>query len=316
MTNDEWNECNDALEMLIELKEALSAKAYASIKPTLHGYLLACCGKISHLLPQEVIQLGLDAARRHLEGDLDRNVLHWLDWYVEAACFALDYRGDNEEVREMVSKVEELKGLPYEEAVERLKNAAYFADSAMLGMVPDKKSKTDGQFLCTALLKKFLPAPFDRESLAKATPRPLMTNMEWSKCSDILMMFDNLRRLPIAKYKSLQLRSTVHRFLLASCDKYMHLLQSPMIQQGLIGANEHLEEPIGHRKLYALWGNAFDEVGEHDSEGETEETNTRHQAQQLALAAINGQWPRNWSKGAELYSPELLRKFLPSPFDH
>jgi len=316
MTNDEWNECDDALEMLIELKESLSAKAYASIQPTLHGYMLACCEKISYLLPQEVICMGREAARQHLEYGLDKSVLRWLDWYVEAECFSLDYSSDSEEVRDLVSQVKELKGLPYEQTVERLKRAAYFANSAILGLAPSNRRSQHGEFLCPVLLRKFLPSPFDPISLAKATPKPLMTNLEWADCSDILVMFSNLRRLPAAKYKSLQLRGTVHRFLLASCDKYMHFLQSPMIQQGLIGATAHLEEPIDHRKLYALWGNAFDEIGEHDSDDETVETKTRHQAQQIALAAINGSWPRDWSRGAELYSPDFLREFLPSPFDH
>ena len=316
MTNDEWHECDNALEMLVNLKEALSSKAYTSIKPTLHGYLLACCEKISYLLPQDIIQLGLEAAHRHLMGDLDKNVLHWLDWYVEAECFSFEHNSDSKEVRELVSKVEELKDLSYVEAIKLLKNAAYFADSAMLGIVPSRPRSSDAEFLCPTLLRKFLPSPFDPKSLGKATPRPLMTNQEWADCNDILLMFASLRRLPIAKYKSLQLRGTIRRFLLASCNKYMHFLQSPMIQQGLIGAKDHLEEPIDHRKLYALWGNAFDEIGEHDSEEETEGTNTQHQAQQLALAAINGSWPKDWSEGAELYSPELLREFLPPPFDH
>ncbi|PCI61070.1 MAG: hypothetical protein COB37_08810 [Kordiimonadales bacterium] len=75
MTNDELNGSDDALDMLVRLKQTLSAEADDSIQPTLHSYLLACCEKISHLLPQTIIQLGLDAARRHLMGTSTKTYL-------------------------------------------------------------------------------------------------------------------------------------------------------------------------------------------------------------------------------------------------
>ncbi|MBL4788430.1 MAG: hypothetical protein JKY60_05075 [Kordiimonadaceae bacterium] len=318
MTNDEWNASDDALDMLVSLKEALSAEAYASIQPTLHSYMLACCEKISHLLPQTEIQLGLDAARRYLMGDLDKNVLRWLDWYVEAECFMLDYSSDSDDARELVSRVKELASIPHDQAVSRLKRAAYFASSAITGNIPSQRRwSKHGPFLCPTLLKKFLPEPFDPDRLAKATPQPLMTNQEWTECRDILLMFANLRRLPAEKYRVLELRKTIHQYLLASCDKHMELLHGPMMQQALMAARQHLENPISYKKLHALWDYAFDEIDEHDSEAATEESMVQYQAQELALAAIQGRWPSyRVSGGSELCCPDLLRGFLPSPFDH
>jgi len=241
---------------------------------------------------------------------------------VEAECWSLDDDDDDDdndnrvETQRMVSQVKELQSMSYEQALKKMKCAAYFAEHAMMGMVPSKRIENGREFLCPTLLRKFLPAPFDPDCLAKATQRPLMTNQEWTACDDISIMFQNLRRLPAEKYETLKLRKTIHKYLLASCDKHMDLLQSPMIQQGLIGTRQHLKNPTGNDKIFALWSYAFDEIFEHDSDEETEETVKKSQAQQLALAAINGSWPSDFSDGLELYSSDLLREFLPSPFDH
>lgn len=313
MTNDEWNECDDALHMLVCLRDQLSRKTLKKLHPILHSYLLECTATIRHLLPQPIFRMGLDAARKCIDGELDKKVLHWLDWYLEAECFAFDYSANSQEVLGTIAQVEQVRDLPHEQAVAVLRDAAYFAEGAIIGLLPGKRWKRRADFLCSDLLRKFLPAPFDPESLKKASPNPLMTNREWSESNNVFTMIRNLRRLPTEKYKQLKLRRKINEFLLASCDEYLHLLDTPMIQQGLYGARRHLEEPLDQRKRFALWENAFDEVGEYDS---NEQDDLRLEAQQLALAAIYGGWPSSRRNCFHLYEPDLLRKFIPAPFDH
>ena len=161
MTNDEWDECGDALHMLVCLQDQISREALKSLYPTLHSYMLECTSKIRHLLPQPVFAMGLDAARRCIDGELDRKTLEWLDWYLEAECFAFDYSADSQEVLNTISQVKEVRDLPHEEAVTVLRDAAYFAEGAIYGLLPGKNSTNRAKFLCPDLLRKFLHAPFD-----------------------------------------------------------------------------------------------------------------------------------------------------------
>lgn len=163
MTNDEWNESFDALDMLRSLHRSLPKDRRIELAPVLHRYYLACCQRIRYLLPQPSIKEGLKGAEDFLDGKIDWDKLNELNRHAEAECFNFETDEWEEDIRLMIAAVPELEYLPYPEARQLMKRAAYFADRAIIfshlkdTLRPPKRE----DFLCPKLLREFLQTPFD-----------------------------------------------------------------------------------------------------------------------------------------------------------
>ena len=160
MTEEEWARSHDALAMLHSIYTGYPEQI-ADLRPSLHRYFLACSWKIQHLLPQRHLRRGLEGAALWAEGVATDRQLSELDWYAEAECFMIDYAETDEqlgEIRELIAGIDALKSVPFDEARELLKNAAYFANHSMvfLGFTSNRlpRSLARPEFQCPELLRK------------------------------------------------------------------------------------------------------------------------------------------------------------------
>lgn len=170
MTNEEWATSTDASAMLEGLYRQ-DPSVFKKLVPVLHRYLLACCWKIKHLIPQQALRDGLVGAEQWAKGEITDEAFNAIEWYAEAEAFALDFAetpDEIEEVKTLVASISRLDGLPFEEAHQLMIRAAYFADSAMV-----YPSITPGpfctylfgsEFLCPDLLRDFIQPNFAPES--------------------------------------------------------------------------------------------------------------------------------------------------------
>lgn len=161
MTNDEWNECENALEMLSALETTLSRESHIALQPLLWRYLLACCDKISELISQSALQDGLRGAEQYLDGEIDHDELNRLNRHAEAECFSLEYDGVTIRGESPIVNVCNVSGQTRAEALDTVTRAAFFANRAMMGIIPGKRSVRYSDFCCPKLLRKFIPMPFD-----------------------------------------------------------------------------------------------------------------------------------------------------------
>ncbi|MEO1731209.1 MAG: hypothetical protein AAFR64_10765, partial [Pseudomonadota bacterium] len=113
---------------------------------------------------------GLLAAERWIAGEIDDEKLNELNWHAEAEAFVIDYAETPDEIaklKTMIAGIRELDGLPFEEASERVKEAAYFAEVSMIfsGMRPrvraHKRILLASDFLCADLLRAYIQPDFD-----------------------------------------------------------------------------------------------------------------------------------------------------------
>jgi hypothetical protein len=167
MTNEEWAASNSAPTMLAALYHQDAAQ-FKDLKPQLHRYFLACARKIEHLTPQTDLRDGVSGAEKWCKGLISYEELHELDWYAEAAAFAVDYvdtRKEKRELKLMVRGIPELNGVPLKLAKKMVKDAAYFVSSTIF--YPNTSfhsfctSICNSQFLCADLLREYIQPSFD-----------------------------------------------------------------------------------------------------------------------------------------------------------
>ena len=133
----------------------------------LHKFLIACCWKHQHLIPQDGLRNGLRGAEKWIAGEIDDAELNRLDYYAEADAFLFDFANTPEDIcalKTLVDGIEEMRELPFDQARALLHDAAYFAEGSMMyplvSGLPWAESLFGSDFLCPDLLRKFLKPKF------------------------------------------------------------------------------------------------------------------------------------------------------------
>ena len=162
MTKEDWNSSDDAAAMLLALHQH-DPQFFAGNIEQIQRFLIACCRKNNHLIPQKGLQEGIKGAEEWLRGEIDDDELHRLNWHAEADAFHLDYSKKPEEIEDIegiIAGIPELSEMPFEEARHLLKRAAYFAEITMVfqGMRPKPRAwlsiiSRNAEFLCADLLR-------------------------------------------------------------------------------------------------------------------------------------------------------------------
>jgi hypothetical protein len=167
MKNEYWAISRNAPEML-RREDAEHPNFLATQITQLHKFLIACCWKHEHLIPQQSLRNGLVGAEKWLAGDLPKDELLRLERYAEGEAFMLDYAKTDEELAElaeMVRGIPQLDGMEFEEARELMKDAAYFTDGAiiysMFRRLPWVRYLLTSSFLCPDLLREYIEPVFD-----------------------------------------------------------------------------------------------------------------------------------------------------------
>lgn len=162
MTNEEWIRCDSASEMLAHLNETQPDFLKSQIR-NLHRFLIACSWKHKNLIPQAGLRNGLVGAEKWLAGEIDDDALSRLDWHAEAVAFGLDYAKTPEDIAEiqtLIDGITEVRDLPFEQAHARLRDAAYFAEGAIIYPTIDRLPWVErlftSEFLCPHLLREHL----------------------------------------------------------------------------------------------------------------------------------------------------------------
>lgn len=166
MKKEDWAVSQNAQEMLETIHQERPNFLRTQIAQ-LHKYLIACCWKHKHLIPQSHLRNGLEGAERWLAGEISDDQLNELNWYAEAEAFALDYAETPEELAELhalFAGIEELQGMPFAEARQLMRDAAYFAEGSMIyskfRKLPWVGYLLSSRFLCADLLREFLQPEF------------------------------------------------------------------------------------------------------------------------------------------------------------
>jgi hypothetical protein len=162
MTEEEWFTSGNAPEMLSCLR-LQRPDFFASQVSQIHRFLIACCWKHQHLIPQKGLRDGLRAAESWIAGNIDYEQLNSANWYAEADAFALDYASSPAEISEverLIAGIKQLRSLPFAEARKVLLDAAYFAEGTMiyplLSGCPWSQRLFTSRFLCPVLLRKYV----------------------------------------------------------------------------------------------------------------------------------------------------------------
>ncbi len=166
MTKEEWAISDNAQHMLKSLHREQPNFLITQI-PQLHKFLIDCCWKNKHLIPQHHLRNGLRGAEKWLAGKITDAKLYDLNWHAEAEAFAIDYAKTDEEIRklkELISGIPELNDMPYSQARELIKKAAYFAEGTMIyskfRKLPWINYLLSSPFLCPDILRTFLEPEF------------------------------------------------------------------------------------------------------------------------------------------------------------
>ena len=188
MTKDEWLECKNASLMIQFLwtQEPYSSVAkkfevyptsedwmdYLSVEMPLYKFYLASCRNIWPLLTQEESRKGIELAKEFVEGKVKCDSVSEYNWHVEGAAFCFEDPPDQEKIdiwiKDVESQSSDLINKIRNEGEEKtctqelLKQAAYFADHAMIfpsiqpkGLPHDEFNK----FLCSKLLRQYVNYP-------------------------------------------------------------------------------------------------------------------------------------------------------------
>jgi len=166
MTNEEWAKSKNALEMLQALY-LLHPTLFNEFGNNLHRYLIACCWKIGHLIPQKALQDGLKGTLDWIEGRITDQKFRYLEWCAEAEAFKLEYTRTSEEVDDIfitISSIDELKYITLEDARDKLIKAAYFANRVMVHPTTKLSPFNNGffasEFQCPDLLREYIKPDF------------------------------------------------------------------------------------------------------------------------------------------------------------
>jgi len=167
MTNDEWAKSTNAPAMLEALRSQ-TPDYFNTLTTPLHRYFVACCWKIEHLILQKHLRNGLIGTEKWSNGLISDKELYKLDWHAEAVCFGLDYAETTEEINEvriLIESIDQLKAMSFEDARDLLREAAYFAEGALIYPTmkrrPYFKRMFISQFLCPDLLRTHVYPNFD-----------------------------------------------------------------------------------------------------------------------------------------------------------
>ncbi len=162
MTNEEWTSSSNAPKMLSRLHQEQPRFLRTQIRQ-LHKFLVACCWKHQHLIPQDGLRNGLRGAEKYIAGEIGNAELDRLNYYAEADAFAIDYAKSPEEISELkslIDGIEELRDLSFDQARALLLKAAYFAEGSMtyprFDSLPWIDSLFESEFLCPDLLREYL----------------------------------------------------------------------------------------------------------------------------------------------------------------
>ncbi len=162
MTNEEWESSDSANNMLSMLHNKQPYFLRTQIRQ-IHKFLIACCWKHKHLIPQDGLRDGLKGAEKWLAGEIDYTEMARLDYNSEADAFLLDYcknESDIAEIQNLIDNIEEVRDMPFDDARSILKDAAYFANGTMnypfLSTAPWVDSLFESDFLCPDLLREYL----------------------------------------------------------------------------------------------------------------------------------------------------------------
>jgi hypothetical protein len=166
MTDKEWASSRSAKNMLSMLHQEQPQYLATQVRQ-LHKFLIACCWKHQHLIPQDSLRSGLKGAEKWIRGEIDEAELNRLEYYAEADAFFLDYATTPEEITEiktLIEGIEEVREMPFDQARSLLRDAAYFADGSIMYPLFDRlpwvESLFASEFLCPDLLREFLEPKF------------------------------------------------------------------------------------------------------------------------------------------------------------
>ena len=165
MTENDWANSDNARAMLGKLHKAQPRYLRTQIRQ-LHHFLIACCWKHQHLIPQEGLRNGLKGAENWLTGEISHAELMKLNYHAESEAFRIDYANSPEEiasVKTLIEGIEELRDLSFQHARKRLLRAAYFAEGSMIYSSLRPRPWNDlleSEFLCADLLRDFIKPNF------------------------------------------------------------------------------------------------------------------------------------------------------------
>ena len=161
----EWDSSESAPQMLTQLWRE-HPKFLRTQIGQLHRFLIDCCWKYEHLIPQEGLRDGLRGAERYLAGDIGDDELDRLNYYAESEAFRIEYARSSEELADLeklIRSIPEIHLLPFEEARALLLEAAYFAEGAMIyprfDGLPWVDRLFESEFLCANLLRQNIKPP-------------------------------------------------------------------------------------------------------------------------------------------------------------
>lgn len=165
MTQEEWATSNNARKMLGVLHKEQPLYLRTQTRQ-LHRFLIACCWRHQHLIPQEGLRNGLKGAEKWLAGEIGYRELNELNYFAEAEAFKIDYARSPEEldgIKILIESIAELRDLPFKLARKRLLKAAYFAEGSMIYPMLRPRpwnSLLESEFLCADLLRDHIEPNF------------------------------------------------------------------------------------------------------------------------------------------------------------
>ena len=161
MNNEQWVKSNDAIEMLVALKDQSEDNFLKSVK-SLQRFYIKCCRKKLFLLSQEEFKNGLDIAEAYISNRATRKDVSKQNWKTEGEIFGIEYGTDPISTARCLKKVRIHTGLSHNEARDYAVNLGYFIDWSMLyatdfnGKIPTQYSR----FLLPGVLKNEIRNPF------------------------------------------------------------------------------------------------------------------------------------------------------------
>lgn len=162
MIDEEWEASENPQHMLKMLHQE-QPDFLATQITQLHKFLIACCWKHKHLIPQRNLRNGLLGAERWIAGEITDEELNELNWYAEAEAFIIDYAETADEIasiRSLIEGIDEIRGMPFAQARKLLLDAAYFTEQSMIyskfRRLPWINSLFTSKFLCPDLLREHI----------------------------------------------------------------------------------------------------------------------------------------------------------------
>lgn len=162
MTNEEWKNSNDAVEMLESLKGI--ADGYLIENTALiHSFYIGCCRDHLHIWPDKNFVEALIFLEKYRLDETRREELHKHDYHVESSIFRLQYSPETEESKAIIERVVKITNLSEKEALAYAVSFGYFVNWALLyagswkGEIPYKyRSFLSPELLKNSIYPKFI----------------------------------------------------------------------------------------------------------------------------------------------------------------